>query len=147
MKLFFDTSVWVEHLRHAALNDAIDGLRGRFVLSFHAVVAAELRAGCRSKHERRVIERLIAPYQRSGRLACPTLRDYERAAAALSRLRERGRLPSGAKASLLDALIAAVAAREGALLVTGNLADFAKLAEVLPLRVEGFDAFNRRLLS
>jgi predicted nucleic acid-binding protein len=46
---------------------------------------------------------------------------------------------------LLDALIAVVAVRDGALLVTTNIGDFERLAEVLPLRVEGFDSFLKRL--
>jgi predicted nucleic acid-binding protein len=145
VKLLFDTSVWVEPLRHSALDEIITGVRGRFVLTFDAVVAAELRAGCRSRRERAVVARLLAPYQRAGRLLCPSEHDFDRASAALSRLRERGRLPSGSKSALLDALIAAVAAREGALLVTNNVADFTKLAAVIAVRVEGFDAFQRSL--
>lgn len=145
MKVLFDTSVWVEHLRCGILSETIDRIRGRFVLSFDAVVAAELRAGCRSNTERRVVHKLLAPFEHRGRLLCPTLADYERAALSLSKLRERSQLPSGAKSSLFDALIATVAAREGALLVTTNLSDFSKLKLVLPLRLEGYDAFRARL--
>jgi predicted nucleic acid-binding protein len=145
MKLLFDTSVWVEHLRRAALADVIGKLRGRFVLMMDSVVAAELRAGCRSKSERGFVGRLLAPYEAAHRLLCPTAGDFERAALALSRLRERGRLPSGAKGALLDGLIATMAVREGALLVTHNAADFATLAHALPLRFEHFEEFRRRL--
>jgi predicted nucleic acid-binding protein len=145
--LFFDASVWIEHLRRAVLDEVIGDVRGRFVLGLDAVVAAELRAGCRSKRERSVVARLLRPYERSGRLLCPERNDFERAALALSRLRERGRLPSGGKSALLDALIAAVAIRRGALLVTVNMADFASLATVMPLRVEAFDPFRQRLAS
>jgi predicted nucleic acid-binding protein len=42
VKLLFDTSVWVEHLRHDALDRIFPGVRGRFVLWFDAVSAAEL---------------------------------------------------------------------------------------------------------
>jgi len=147
VRLLFDTSVWVEHLRHAALADLIGEIRGRFVLSCDAVTAAELRAGCRSKLERRVVARLLGPYERAGRLLCPSRDDFERAGLALSRLRERGRPVSGSKSSLLDALIAAIVVREGALLVTRNLSDFAKLATAMPLRAHGFDAFKHELLG
>jgi predicted nucleic acid-binding protein len=88
---------------------------------------------------------LLRPYERSGRLLCPGRFDFERAARALSRLRERGRLPSGRASALLDALIAAVAVRDGASLVTLNVADFVTLATAMPLRVQSFDAFVRRL--
>lgn len=147
MKLLFDTCVWAEHLRHAALDPVVDVIRGGFVLCLDAVVAAELVAGCRSKHEHRVVNRICAPHQRSGRLLCPMSSDFERAAIALSKLRERGRPPSGSKAALLDALIAAIAAREGALLVTQNLTDFSRLTEEIPVLIEGFETFCKRLLE
>lgn len=141
MRLRLDASIWIEHLRRAVLDDLIGEIRGRFVLAMDATVAAELRAGCRSKRERAVVARLIGPYERSGRLRCPVRSDFARASLALSRLRERGLLPSGSRSALLDALIAAVAVHDGALLVTNNLGDFSKLAMVMPLRVEGFESF------
>jgi predicted nucleic acid-binding protein len=147
VKLLFDTSVWVDHLRRAALDPVIGAIRGRFVLCFDAVVAAELVAGCRSKQERRAVGRLYAPHQQSGRLLCPLSSDFERAALALSHLCTRGQPPSGSKSALLDALIATVAARQGALLVTKNLADFTRLAEEIPVLVESYHAFSRRLLE
>jgi predicted nucleic acid-binding protein len=146
VKVLFDSSVWVEHVRRAALDGLIEAMRGRCTLGLDAVVASELRAGCRSKRERQVVARLCAPYERSGRLLCPIQSDFERASLALSRLRERGQPPSGAKGALLDALIAALAARDGMLLVTINLSDFEKLARELPLHVESFELFKRRLL-
>jgi predicted nucleic acid-binding protein len=91
------------------------------------------------------VARLLRPFERSERLLRPGRGDFERASLALSRLRERGRVPSGATSALLDALIAVVAVRDGALLVTTNIGDFERLAEVLPLRVEGFDSFLKRL--
>ena len=145
MKLLFDDSVWIEHLRRASLDHVIKGVRGRFALAMDAVVAAELRAGCRSKRERTTVARLVRPYERAGRLLCPVQHDFERASLALSRLRERGKLLSGGKSALFDALIAAIAVRSGGLLVTLNVADFAALATVMPLRVEGFETFMRRL--
>jgi predicted nucleic acid-binding protein len=146
VKLLFDTSVWIEHLRHAALASLIEPMRGRFTLGLDAVVASELRAGCRSKRERRIVDQLCAPFERSGRLLCPLQGDFERAAGALSRLRERGQPPSGAKGALLDALIATVATHDGALLVTANPSDFEKLAREMPLRMEPFDLFRQRLI-
>jgi predicted nucleic acid-binding protein len=68
--LLFDASVWIEHLRRAALDDVIGNVRGRFVLAVDAVVAARLRAGCRSKQERTVVARLLRPFERSRRLLC-----------------------------------------------------------------------------
>jgi predicted nucleic acid-binding protein len=137
--------VWIEHLRRGSLTDVIGLVRGRFTLSMDVVVAGELRAGCASKRERTIVARLLRPYERSGRLQCPARGDFERASLAISRLRERGRLPSGKKSALLDALIAAMAVRDGALLVTDNVGDFSRLAEAMPLRTEGFGSFMKRL--
>jgi predicted nucleic acid-binding protein len=81
VKLLLDTSVWVEHLRHAALSGLIEDMRGRFVLCMDAVVAS------------------------------------------------------------------ALAAREGALLVTHNLSDFTTLASEIPVRVESFGLFQQQLLG
>lgn len=141
MKLLFDSSVWVEHLRHGALVPIIPALRGRFSLWFDAVSAAELRAGCRSKRERDGVQSLLSPFEKAGRVATPEAADYTRAATALSRLREKGktlRQPGGA---LLDALISTVGVRLGALVVTNNTGDFAMLASVQPLRVQSLGAF------
>ncbi len=146
MKLLLDTSVWVAHLRQGALDSLIAPIRSHFVLRMDAIVAAELVAGCRSKRERRVVATLCRPYERAGRLLSPERGDIHRAAQALSRLRSRGRSLSGSDAGLLDALIAAVAARAGALLVTSNISDFSALAREIPVRVEAFERFRERFL-
>lgn len=147
MKLLLDTSVWVEHLRNGVLARLFDALRGRFVLRLDAIVAAELRAGCRSRGERRVVNELCAPHERAGRLLCPERGDFERAALALSRLRESARPIAGAKGALLDGLIASVASREGALLVSANVRDFSALATVIPVSIEKFETFRERLIG
>lgn len=145
MKLLFDTSVWIEHLRKGALTDVIPALRGRYNLSMESVAVAELLGGCRSKRERRTVETLIAPFERAGRVFHPTASDFRRAAAAISRLRESGRTLKKPGAALLDGLIAAVAAREGARLVTSNRSDFELLSSQLPLQWESFAEFRHGL--
>lgn len=145
MKLLFDTSVWVEHLRRDVLTPVIPALRGRFVLWLDAVSAAELRAGCRSKQERDHIGRLLSPFQKADRIAVPEGGDYVRAATTLSRLRETGRTLKQPGGALLDALIATVGSRMGALVITLNVDDFEKLAAFLPLNVESLSTFNARL--
>lgn len=145
MKVLFDTSVWVEHLRRGALTEVIPALRGKLSLWLDAVSAAELRAGCRSKLERSGVDRLLSPFEKAGRLAVPDAGDYVRAATALSRLREGGRSLKQPGGALLDALIATVASGQGALLVTLNIDDFRMLADVLPLRIEAMSQFKTRL--
>lgn len=144
MKLLLDTSVWIEHLRDNALSRLLQ-IRGKFWLRFDAVSAAELSAGCRNARERRVVAALLAPFHRAGRILTPAESDFERAGRALSRLRGQGIALKNPGSALLDGLIAAVAVREGCLLVTRNIADFQKLASALPLRVESLTDFQRRL--
>jgi predicted nucleic acid-binding protein len=145
MRVLFDTSVWVEHLRRGALTEVIPALRGKFSLWLDAVSAAELRAGCRSKLERSGVDRLVSPFEKAGRLAVPEAGDYVRAATALSRLREGGKTLKQPGSALLDGLIAAVGSRSGAIVVTLNIDDFRMLAEALPLRAEPLADFITRL--
>jgi predicted nucleic acid-binding protein len=147
VKVLLDTSVWVEHLRHGVLDDLLQPMRGRYLLRLDVIVAAELRAGCRSKKESALVDMLCAPHERADRLLCPARGDFQRAAAALARLRGRGRPGNGGKGALLDALVVAIAARETALLVTGNVKDFLPLVGLMPVEVEAFESFRRRLLS
>lgn len=145
MKLLFDTSVWVEHLRNGALSPVIPLLRGKYSLVMDSVVGAELLAGCRSKRERNVVEKVCAPFERTGRVLHPSAADHRRAANALSRLRQSGKTLKNPGAALLDGMIAAVASREGALLVTLNVSDFEALATQLPLRWQRFSDFQSEL--
>ena len=145
MRLLLDTSVWVEHLRTHDLAKVLYDIRGKFVPWLDAITAAELIAGCRSKRERRVVDRLLDPFRSAGRLIAPEPADCDRAARALSRLREQGTTLSGAAGALLDAMIAAVAVRLGALLVTLNMKDFEKLGRTLPVTVESLDTFRARI--
>ena len=141
MKLLLDSSVWIEHLRAGALDAVLPALRGRFALWMDSVVAAELLAGCRDRRERRVIEQLLAPFERSGRVAAPSHGDFRRAAAALSALRSRGKTPGSPGGALLDALIVAVARRIGAMVVSANVRDFEALAGPLAVTFHPLGAF------
>jgi predicted nucleic acid-binding protein len=145
VKLVFDTSVWVDHLRVGALEEVVPSLRGSFSLRFDSITATELRAGCRTKRERQIVGRLLRPFEGAHRVLHPLEADFMRAGAALSRLREGGRTLKNPGGALLDAMIAAVCCREGALLVTSNLSDFRMLSLELPLEVESFSAFRERL--
>jgi predicted nucleic acid-binding protein len=145
VKLLFDTSVWVDHLRHDALAGLLPRLRGRYQLAMDALVAAELLAGCRSRVERRVVEGLIAPFRTAGRLVTAKADDLGDAGRALSRLREGGATLRNPGSALLDAAIAVGTVRLGALLVSQNEADFRKLATVLPLRFETLAELEGRL--
>jgi predicted nucleic acid-binding protein len=145
VRLILDTNVWIEHLRRDVLTPLLPGLRGRFQLSMDALVAAELLAGCRLRRERQLVDGLIAPFERAGRLQAPTAAELAEAGRALSKLRERGVALSNPAGALIDATIAVTTVRSGALLVTDNARDFEKLASVLPLRWETLVALRGQL--
>lgn len=145
MNLLFDTSVWIEDLRHGGLRFILPRVRGRYFLWMDSVAAGELLAGCTTPPQRRIVDRLLSPFERAGRLISPAPRDFRRAGEALSKLRGSGvtlRNPGGA---LLDALQAADAARIGAILVTANPSDFTRLARYLPVSVRSLDEFKKGL--
>lgn len=147
MKLLFDTSVWIEHLRRDALTPLLPLLRGSYQLWMDALVAAELIAGCRSPKERRVVDSLIAPFTRADRVRAATSRDIADAGRALSKLRQRGVTLANPAGALIDAIIALSAARLGALFVTEDARDFEKLATALPLRWEALSALSARTIG
>ena len=147
MKLLFDTSVWVEHLRRDALASLLPLVRGTYQLWMDALVAGELIAGCRSKRERRVVETLLAPFARADRVRAPIAADIADAGRALSKLRERRILLANPPGALIDAIISVSAARLGALLVTENARDFDKLAKVVPLQWETLAALSQRTIG
>lgn len=145
MRLVLDSSVWIEHLRRNALAPLLPLLRGKYQLWMDALVQAELIAGCRSRQERRVVDALLAPFARTGRVRAPTAVELALSGHVISKLRERGlvlRKPAGA---LIDAAIAVSAARDGALLVSENGSDFEKLSKVVSLRWETTAALAARL--
>jgi predicted nucleic acid-binding protein len=145
LNLLFDTSVWIDDLRHGALRFVLPRVRGRFFLWVDSIAAAELLAGCSNRQHRRVVERLLSPFERAGRVVTPNHRDFHRAGDALSKLRGSGWTLKNPGAALLDAVQAADAARIGALLVTANTSDFTKLARYIPVLIQSFDIFRRSL--
>jgi predicted nucleic acid-binding protein len=147
VKLLFDSSVWVDHLRRGALDGVIPALRGRFALWMDSVVAAELLAGCRGKPERRTVEHVLGPFERTGRIATPLHGDFRRAASALSTLRARGKTLANPGGALLDALIVAIAVRIGAMVVSVNVRDFGLLAGRIPAAFHPYPVFLHQVLG
>ena len=145
MNLLFDTSVWIEDFRHGALRFVLPRVRGRYFLWMDGVASAELLAGCSTRQHRRVVERLLSPFERAGRVVTPNAQDFKRAGSALSKLRGAGITLRNPGAALLDALQAADAIRIGALLVTANISDFTKLARFIPVTIQSFDDFRASL--
>jgi len=110
-----------------------------------SVASAELLTACSSRRDRRIVDRLLAPFESAGRVVSPNYRDFHRAGEALSKLRATGQTLKNPGGALLNALQAADAIRIGALLVTDNISDFRKLARYMPVSIQSFDEFKRLL--
>jgi predicted nucleic acid-binding protein len=145
LNLLFDTSVWIDDLRYGALRFVLPRVRGKYFLWVDSIAAAELLAGCRTRQHLRVMERLLSPFERAGRVVTPNHRDFSRAGDALSKLRGSGITLKNPGAALLDAVQATDATRIGALLVTANTSDFTKLARFIPVAIKSFDDFRKTL--
>jgi predicted nucleic acid-binding protein len=91
-----------------------------------AVVAQELKAGCRTPLPQRRVETFLNPFRRTGRLVTPTFADWEEAGDLLARmLRERPDLKDKLAHLINDTLIALCEVRIGAVVYTANEEDFA----------------------
>ena len=125
-----DTSVWIRHLRGNAavttrLADAVS--RGDVLVSC-GPVAMELLAGINARNQR-VVDTIV---QSTPPLAFDHREDFVSAARLSVIARERGLVVR----SLVDCLIAAIAIRDGEVVVAHCDTDFDRLAEVSPLRAE-----------
>lgn len=106
-------------------------------LHLHAIVVQELLAGATSKRwHREIQEGLVPPFERRGRVVVPTFRAWKRSGEIVAELLRRGRLSkAGARPLFLsDVLLTASCREAGVILLTRNELDFARIAEVEPVR-------------
>ena len=118
-----DTTVLIAALRDPARLAALRHLIAARHCYLTAVTVAELHAGARSREQQAAVAQLTAVFARFDRLLAPTVTEW----AAAGRLIARARWRQGAmepRDHYPDALIAQVADRLGATIVTANVADF-----------------------
>lgn len=134
-KYVLDSNCYIDAARdpaaHAAFGVFCDQAAPALFLS--AVVAAELRAGAGDAPTRRVLEeQIIAPFVRRGRLLTPSARSWEALGTTLSLLRERQglQLAQVLKSFVFDILLAHSCREAGAVLVSRNTRDLARIASV-----------------
>ena len=79
-KSVYDTSVYINAIRHQAYYEALLPHFSRSLPSiyFCAVVAQELKTGCRNAAATKRVEALLTPFRRTGRLVTPTFADWGR---------------------------------------------------------------------
>lgn len=127
MKVVLDTNVYLEACRS---EPARARFRSRFlpllpVTYLAAVVACELRVDARDGETRELVDDMIRPMQRSGRLVWPGFPEWAEAAEVVTAIETRdagwrSKLP----ALLNDVLIALCARKVGATVFTHNARDF-----------------------
>jgi len=127
-KVLFDTGVYLRILRSESYASAHRARFARLAPRTHlcSVVAAELYAGARTIQGVRIVDGLLSPYARAGRVVFPTHADWVDqgkvlASVGFEQAGFRSRLPGLQN----DVLIALSARRIGATIVTENPRDFA----------------------
>lgn len=134
-KYALDSNCYIDAAREPAVRDDLETFTAREAprLYLSAVVAAELRAGCRtSRDRRRLEEQVLAPYVRRGRILTPSGAAWDMLGLTLSQLREEGALDfaSMPRAFAFDVLIAFSCRESGVVLVTRNTRDMERIRSV-----------------
>jgi predicted nucleic acid-binding protein len=133
LKIVLDSDVLIDRFRRGSEAALFAQLADRAQWYLSSVVAMELRAGCRSRSDVRILEKFFRPFERSGRITYPNHALWIRAGAILAGLGRFGVEPNRRKTMVNDALIAVSAASIGAAVVTRNARDFSVLSRVVPL--------------
>jgi predicted nucleic acid-binding protein len=134
-KLVLDTNCFVEASRSDAASAAFElfSLRAAPRLHLSSVVAAELRAGASVASERKQLEnRVLAPYVRRERIVTPSAAAWDALGTTLATLvREDGlQLRATPRSFIFDILIAFSCREIGAVLISANSRDLARIARV-----------------
>ncbi len=127
-KSIYDTSVYIHAIRNRAYYETLLPHFTRLLPTTYlcAVVAQELKAGCRTTSARGRVEAFLKPFRHTGRLVTPAFRDWEETGDLLARLLiERPNLKDKLPQLINDILIALCGVRVGAVIYTANGEDFA----------------------
>ena len=136
-KYVFDTNCFIDAGRDPVAQEAFRRFAEEAApgLYLSAVVAAELRMGAVHAEARRTLENLVlVPYQRRGRVLTPSARSWEVLGTVLGTLALREGLPVGRtrRSFMFDILVAQSCREAGAVLVSGNTRDMARIAKITP---------------
>lgn len=134
-KYALDSNCYIDAAREPAAREALEVFIAREAprLYLSAVVAAELRAGCRSSRDRRRLEEhVLAPFVRRGRILTPSSAAWDALGLTLSQLREAGSLDPASitRGFVFDVLIAFSCRAAGIVLVTRNARDMERIRSV-----------------
>lgn len=132
--ILIDSSAWIEFDR--ATGSATDQhltelIRNSTQIAVTEPVLMEVLAGAKGTNERRILRRALTSFEW---LAVDPTADFDAAAKIYADCRKAGVTPR----NLIDCMIAAVAMRTGASVLTADR-DFTAIAQVQPLRLAQLD--------
>jgi predicted nucleic acid-binding protein len=142
--IIFDTNIWI----------AYEPTNIPKSLVMPAVIMQELVAGASDTEAIKRYEAARKQYEREGKFLAPTGEDWWQAGRILNSLLRGLKSKSGGRTPKLhpdekqrlirDVLIARIALRSGALLVTDNLADFKKIKRFCNVRLQSGSQYFKR---
>ena len=135
-KVLLDTNVFVDYLRADLHADWVFGRVGNTIRFLSSVVLMELRLGADTLRRKRAVDRIKAAFP-SGRLIAPAPQLFERAGQLFRTLHGDGSGLVDRLGPINDLLIALTARQIGATVVTSNLREFRRIADLLPGLVLG----------
>ena len=138
MKIVPDTNVLIEFFRSPARRVEFDRAMNRPLLYISSVVAMELAAGCRDPRHSRALARFLRPFETAGRIITPDYGAFVESGRTIAALAFEGIGKTHLQAIVNDVLIGVSAARSGAIVLTKNAGDFARIAEHTRVRWMGF---------
>ena len=106
----------------------------RPLLLISSIVAMELFAGCRTRQQHSAAVKFLKPFEKANRIIVPDYGGFIEAGRTLARMGMDGIVASHLRLLRNDVLIAVTAARAGAVVVTANVRDFARIEKHTPVR-------------
>lgn len=130
-KVLPDTNVFIDYLRADLHADWVFEGVGNIVRFLSAVVLMELRLGADTLRRKRAVDRIVRAFP-VRRMIAPTPLLFERAGRLFRILHGDGSGIVDRLSPINDLLIALTARQIGATVITSNLKDFLRIAELLP---------------
>lgn len=122
-KLLIDTNIWIDWINQGSYEDLL--LDKGVVKYLSAIVLMELYAGAYNQKNKKQVDQLVRPFQRTQRIISPTTENYRDAGWIMAKLKNRHGFQMKKAVGLShDILIALTARAIGATVLTANRDDF-----------------------
>lgn len=134
-KYVLDSNIYITAARDPDFAAELIQFSERFLpqLYLHATVVQELYTGAVNNQARRYLDKRIAePFERRGRIMVPSYRSWKRSGEVIAALVENRTITAGGvpKSFANDVLLGVSCREEGAVVVTLNERDFARMSTV-----------------